>query len=162
MIKRNPKNILIWIIIWVFLIWYSFNAYAAWNDIEGYTIIPELTPEETSAVATATEEIWSTAWEVMKTHREEAKKLTTSQKIASWIMDWDAIIEYLSMIVKFLSQAWLVVWVVFIMYAWYKYMVSVFNWWQVPSKVLKNAIIWVIIVIFSYAILRTLTSLVWI
>ena len=37
-------------------------------------------------------------------------------------------------------------------------MVSVFNWGKLPTETVKNAIIWVIIVIFSFAIMKTLTS----
>ena len=75
-------------------------------------------------------------------------------------MDRDVIIDYLKFVVKFLSEAWLAVWVIFIMLAWYKYMIAVFNWLKAPTGTIKNAIIWVIIIIFSYAILKTLTSLV--
>jgi hypothetical protein len=83
-------------------------------------------------------------------------------QLASGIMNRDTIMKYLEFIVKFLSQLWMAVWVIFIMFAWYKYMVSIFNWQKTWAGTIKNAIIWVIIVIFSYAILKTLTSLVWI
>jgi hypothetical protein len=77
-------------------------------------------------------------------------------------MTWNTIMDYLVFVVKFLSQLWLLVGVVFIIYAWYQYMLSVFKNSWTPSKTVKNAIIWVLIVVFSYAIMKTLTSIIWI
>ena len=151
--------------IWFFmllLIWtFGLSFWAIAQDIDGIQIISELDEDELSDVQKAIDEIAKTWWQVMDTYREKAANLTTEQQLASWIMDWDTIVNYLVYVVKFLSQLWLVVGVVFIMYAWYKYIVSVFTWWKTPSTVIKNAIVWVIIVIFSYAIMKTLTSLVW-
>lgn len=148
-----------------FLMAFSFCAFAFSfcvnaQDIKGIQIIPELEGDDLTQVQEAIDEIGKTWWQVMDTYREKAANLTTEQQLASWIMDWDTIVNYLVYVVKFLSQLWLVVWVVFIMYAWYKYMVSVFTGWKTPTSTIKNAIIWVIIVIFSYAIMRILTSLV--
>lgn len=144
------------------LAWFfSFSAYTYAQSIDGIQIIPELEGDELTKVQQATQRIWQTWWNVMDTYNAEAEKLTTEQQLASWIMNRDTIVNYLVYVIKFLSQIWLVVWVVFIMYAWYRYMISVFNGWKTPSTTIKNAIIWVIIVIFSYAIMKTLTSLVW-
>jgi len=111
-------------------------------------------------------EIWAEWWKVMDKYRKGAAELdwNAGEQLATWIMSWNTILNYLVYIVQFLSQLWLLVWVVFIMYAWYKYMVSVFVGWQTngASSTLKNAIIWVIIVIFSYAIMKTFTSFIWI
>ena len=111
-------------------------------------------------------EIWSEWWKVMDKYREKAEELDedAGEQLAIWIMSWNTILNYLVFVVQFLSQLWLLVWVMFIMYAWYKYMVSVFVGWKTNNapEMLKNAIIWVIIVIFSYAIMKTLTSFIWI
>lgn len=145
------------------LIWTSVNTYAQGNwDIEWYTIVPEVTWSDIQEGDDAIADIWLEAWEVMDKYREYADKRDDSpnKKIAFGIMDRDVIIDYLKFVVKFLSEAWLAVWVIFIMLAWYKYMIAVFNWLKAPTGTIKNAIIWVIIIIFSYAILKTLTSLV--
>ena len=131
-------------------------------DVNWFNILPELTTEENNTIEEKMDEIWKAWGNVMETYNNTAKKLTTSQQVASWIMNWSTITSYLAYIVKFLSQIGLVVWTIFIMYAWYKYMVSVFSGWKVPTETIKNAIIWIIIVIFSFAIMKTLTSLVWI
>ena len=134
------------------------------NDLEvnSFNILPELTSEEITDLDQKIDEIWKTWWNVMKEYNATADKLTTSEQLASWIMNWSTITDYLAYIVKFLSQIWLIVWAMFIIYAWYKYMVSVFSWWKVPTETLKNAIIWIVIIVFSYAIMKALTSLVWI
>lgn len=154
-----------WKKIWLFillLVWiFSFPFYTNAQSIDWIQIIPELEDDELTEVQQAVAEIWQTWWSVMDTYKKKAVELTTEQQLASWIMNRDTIVNYLVYVIKFLSQLWIVIGVVFIMYAWYKYMISIFNWFKTPSTTIKNAIIWVIIVIFSYAIMKILTSLVW-
>lgn len=130
-------------------------------EVEWFNIMPELDESEISQIDEKIEDIWSEWWEVNRKYYQASLELTTSQQVAWWIMNWDTIMNYLVFIVQFLSQLWLVVWGLFIMYAGYKYVTSVFNWWKVPNETVKNAIIWIIIVIFSYAIMKILTSFIW-
>lgn len=129
--------------------------------VDWINILPELEDNDVEIINTKVERIWSEAWHVWDHYNDEASLLTTEQQIQSWIMNWGTITNYITFVIKFLSQAWIAIWALFIMYAWYKYMISVFQWGQVPKKTITNAIIWVIIVIFSYAIMKTLTSIVW-
>ncbi len=145
------------IVLWVCLFVMSIFV-SAQDDI---VIVPELEEGEIEHVNSWIDIIWSEWWNVWKSYRLAVKDLSLSERWAAWILTWDDIPLFLTLVIGFLSQLWLVVWVVFIMYAWYKYMVSAFTWWKTPSSTIKNAIIWVIIVIFSYAIMRILTSLVW-
>jgi hypothetical protein len=138
------------------------NADSSEMDVEWFEIMPKLEPEEITEVNEAIEAVWSKGWEVRKTYNDRANELKTpSKQLASWIMNRDTILNYLVFVVKFLGQLWLLVWACFIMYAWYKYMVSVFTWGKSPNSTLKNAIIWVIIVVFSYAIMKIFTSIIW-
>ncbi len=130
-------------------------------QVEWFEIIPKLTEDEIETVEKAITDIWDTGNEVWDTYNQKASELKTSQQIASWIMNRDTIMNYLIFIVQFLSQLWLVVGVGFIMFAWYKYIISVFNWLKTPTSTIKNAIIWVIVVIFSFAIMSILTSIIW-
>ena len=167
----NKKNLLknitkIWIII-SFIIFniivIPHNIYAQNNDlkVDWFNIMPELTEKEINSGNEAVATIWKTWWNVWYEYNKAASGLSTSQQIATWIMNWDTIMNYLVFIVQFLSQLWLVVGFGFIMYAGYKYMLSVFSWWKWASNTpIKNAIIWIIIVIFSYAIMKTLTSII--
>ena len=157
----------IWILIalGIFSLFILPNITNAGDDeipIDGFNIIPELESWEVEVIWQKVEEIWQNPWKVWDNYNEIAASewFTTSQQLASWIMNRDTILNYLTFIIKFLSQLWLLVWTIFIMIAWYKYIVSLFNWWKVPSESVKNAIIWIIIVIFSYAIMRILTSFV--
>lgn len=139
------------------------NAESSDLDVEWFEIMPKLDEEETTAVNTAIQEIWSSWWHVWEIYNATANStgFTTSEQLASWIMNRDTIMNYIVFVVRFLGQLWLLVWAGFIMFAWYKYMLSVFNWNKAPSSTLKNAIIGVLIVIFSYAIMKILTSIIW-
>lgn len=140
------------------------NLYAQDDlEVDGFNIMPELSDDEISDVNEAITKVWFKWWMVQETYREIAAHpgFTTSEQLASWIMNRDTIVNYLIFFVQFLSQIWLVVWTVFIMYAGYKYMFSAFGKGGVSSKIIINAIIWVLIVIFSYAIMRILTSIIW-
>ena len=159
------KKLTIWIITSIFTIplacFPMFTNADSDLDVDWFEIMPKLSWWQITEVNEAIKEIWGKGWEVWKTYNSKADKLKTSEQIASWIMNRDTLMNYLVFIVQFLSQLWILVWACFIMYAWYKYMLSVFSWWKTASSTLKNAIIGVIIVIFSYAIMRILTSIIW-
>lgn len=169
MSKKNlTKNITKIRIITCFVIFniisISNNVLAQDNDlkVDWFNIIPELTEEKINSNQEAITSIWQSWWKVWEKYNEIASSsdFSTSQQITTWIMNWDTIMNYLVFIVQFLSQLWLVVWFWFIMYAWYKYMLSVFDNGKTPSSTITNAIIWIIIVIFSYAIMKILTALI--
>lgn len=161
--KKNLKKI--WIIISLFCLIIFPNSVSMADkelDVDWFNIMPELSDEEISKVDKAIKDIWTTWRKVRDTYNQKASELSTSQQVASWIMNWDTIMNYLVFIVQFLSQLWLLVWALFIIYAWYKYMTNILLWSKsTPSTAIKNAVIWVIIVIFSYAIMRVLTSFIW-
>ena len=75
-------------------------------------------------------------------------------------MTWDTILDYIVYLVRFLSQVGIVIGVIMIIYAGYLYATSIFS----PSNMTKgksaitNAIIGVLVVAFSYAIMKLLTS----
>lgn len=131
-------------------------------DVEWFNIMPELTDEQIEKINAEVIDIWSVWWHVWENYIDAAERMPTEAQIASWIMNRDTIMNYLVFIVQFLSQLGLVVWAWFIIYSGYKYMLSAFSGWKwIPRESIKNAIIWIIIVIFSYAIMRTLTSFIW-
>ena len=157
---KNVRLIATIFILSIFLL--PTNTYASDLEVDGFNIIPELTEPEIVEANKKIEAIWTSWWHVMENYRDAAEELTVKQQVATWIMNRDTITQYLIFVVKFLSQLWLVVWTIFIIYAGYKYMVSVFvgGKWATKDTIL-NAIIWVTIVIFSYAIMRILTSFIW-
>ena len=144
--------------IWLPIFLLTFSLY---TQADSFNITRELTDNEITKVNRRIKIISWDPWNVSSNIHKAHEDLNLFERLASWILEIEDIMDYLVLIVKFLSQLWLVVWMIFIMYAWYQYIISVFNWWKVPSNTIKNAIIWVIIVIFSYAIMKFLTSIIW-
>lgn len=157
MIKKCIKRI--WLSLSLFyLLLLTFPV----NADDNLSIIEKTTNTETQHINRRIQFIWSNPWRVMDNIHKAHEDLNLSERRAWGILEIDDIINYLVFIVQFLSQLWLIVWAIFIMYAWYKYMLTILNWsWKAPSSTLKNAIIGIIIVIFSYAIMRILTSFIW-
>lgn len=144
------------------IISYSNITNAASNlKVKWFNIMPEISAKDTARLNAEITDIGSVGWHVWENYNDAAGRIPTDSQVASWIMNRDTIMNYLVFIVQFLSQLGLVVWAAFIMYAGYKYIVSLFEWWKVPSATVKNAIIWILIVIFSYAIMKILTSFIW-
>ena len=137
------------------------NASESDLDVDWFEIMPKLNDAQLEKVNKTIDAVWREWGKVRQNYNSGAEDLKTSEQIASWIMNRNTILNYIVFVVKFLSQLWLLIWAAFIMFAWYKYMLSVFGWTKTPGSTLKNAIIWVIIVIFSYAIMKTLTSIIW-
>lgn len=91
-------------------------------------------------------------------YTREAKGLSTSEQIVSGIMTRDTILDYGVILLKFLSQAGLAVGALMFIYTGYKYIMSVITGDSEPSKdLIKNAIIGILVIVFSYAIMRILT-----
>ncbi len=87
------------------------------------------------------------------------KKRDTGWSFAIGAFTWNTVLEYVVYIIRFLSQLGIVVGVVMIMMAGYKYASGVFGFDKAPStEMIKNAIIWVLIITFSYAIIRALSA----
>lgn len=75
--------------------------------------------------------------------------------MASGIITWDSILTVLTQIIKFIANTVLVVWSAMFIYAWYLYVTAVYSWDAQTSKAneaIKDAVIGVVLVIFSYAI----------
>lgn len=126
------------------------------NDDEGWTIIP---------VKSWWVEADFQAWKVWDQYNE---KLQTIEKEPWYLWDsfttgifwWDSIFYFLKHLVSFLSQVWLVIWAVMIIYSWYKYTTWVFAWKSTTgNEPLKMAIFGVIIIIFSYAIMNLMINM---
>lgn len=125
----------------------------------------EIIPEAKTDVESVVENVakW---WKVWDMYNEEAEKLQSQKdlwaQMASGIFTWDTLLDYLAYLIKFMSEIGIFVWAVFIVYAWYLYATSIFTGdsgatWK-WNKAIKNAIIWVIVITFSYAIMKTITA----
>ena len=157
------KRFYIKVFVFVLTLWLFFcsNIYTNADNVEWLTITQRLTEWEAKHTNRRIRFLWTHAWEFWDNYQKAHQDLNFWERLASGILQIDDILNYMVFVVWFLSQLWIVTWTIFIMYAWYKYMISVFNWGKAPNSTLKNAIIWVIIIIFSYAIMRSLMAIIW-
>jgi hypothetical protein len=141
----------------------SFNILLpvlAQNTTNDFEIIPKATDQ--NAVNKAVETVGKDWGNVRDNYNQEAEKMNgnVGDQIASGIMTRDTLLDYVVYLVRFLSQIGIVIGVVMIIYAGYLYASSVFS----PSNMSKgksaltNAIIGVLVIAFSYAIMKLLTS----
>jgi len=147
------------IIISIFVIINSLSVYTYWDD---WNIIPEWSWTKAKKAVQA---VWKDPSKVWKNYNEQSENMKDDvwTAFASWIFNWDTIYNFLAYIAKLLSWIGLVIWAGMIIYAWYKYAMWVFTadaskWWK---DAVKQAIYWVLIIIFSYAIMKILLWMFW-
>ena len=82
-----------------------------------------------------------------------------SEKMASGILDRDTILDYLVYAIKFMSQVGILIGAIRIIYAGYCYATQIFAGQSGKgNEAIKNALLGVIIIVFSYAIMKLLTA----
>jgi len=101
--------------------------------------------------------------DVRKNYNTQADVLANKwvgDQLASGIMTWNTLLDYVVYLVRFLSQIGIVIGVVMIIYAGYLYASSVFSQQNMSKgkSAITNAIIGVLVIAFSYAIMKLLTS----
>ncbi len=155
--QSMKKTILTSMVIWLSILPISSFAQQTTNDFE---IIPEATSQ--SQVDTSVKSVWASWGDVRKNYNEQAQKMNKNvwNQIASGIMTRDTLLDYIVYLVKFLSQIGIVIWVIMIIYAGYLFASSIFDASNMSKgkEAIKNAIIGVLVIAFSYAIMKALTS----
>lgn len=125
-----------------------------------FEIIPE--SNNPSKVVEAVESVGNVWWSVRDTYNKKANSLSWSvgDQLASGIMTRETLLDYIVYLVRFLSQIGLVIGVAMIIYAGYLYATSIFSASNMSKgkSALTNAIIGVVVIAFSYAIMKILTS----
>ena len=140
----------------------SFGMYGS-LFAQNLQIIPE-TKDET--IWEKVQDIWIEWWKVWDNYNQQAAIYQEDwdlwAQMASGVFTWDTLLDYLAYLIKFLSEVGIFVWACFIVYAWYLYATSIFNSdsWATSkwNTAIKNAIIWVIVITFSYAIMKAITA----
>ncbi len=133
-------------------------TYAETND---FYIIPKVEEDPSDMV----ERISNSWWKVRDQYDYEAYEMWWSQKnnrnlwqqMASWVMTRDTLIDYTVYALRFMSQISLIVWALMFIYNGYQYVAYGISWENPSSESIKHAVIWILIVIFSYALMRILT-----
>lgn len=149
--------------IWLFITFlFGFNVLMPTlaqtsNDFE---IIPKASSG--GKVEAAVEAVGEKWWSVRDTYDKKATEMKNNvgDQIASGIMTRNTLLDYIVYIVRFLSQIGLVIGVIMIIYAGYLYASSVFSASNMSKgkSAITNAIIGVLVIAFSYAIMKILTS----
>ncbi len=104
-------------------------------------------------------------WSVNDRYNKKAEEINGQWDLwmafQTWIMSWDTILLYVVYFMRFLNQIWLLIWSIMILYAWYMYASSVFNQWNTGKgkNAIKYAIIWILVIVFSYAIRKGLEAM---
>ena len=138
-------------------LWMSFVPLMTFAVDNNFEIIPKSTVDVSKDVSDVGKAGWS-VWDALnKKAADYEDKGDVGAQFASGAFTRNTLLNYVVYLVRFLSQMALVVGAVMIIYAGYKYAASAFG--QKPDPALiKNAIIGVLIVIFSYALIKILTS----
>lgn len=144
----------------------SFTLQSVSFAADNYEIIPEAKADPNAAVNCVAGKGNCNQWTVWQRYNDQATKYSNNTTVdvgacfATGIFSWDCINDYIVYIIRFLSQVWLVIGAMMIIWSGYKYASAVFTWsWSPNTDNIKNAIIWVVIIIFSYAIIRILSSM---
>jgi len=151
------KKLLLLGIVYGLLLWPIVSFAQTPND---YEIIPKATNQDT--VNKAVVEVGASWGNVRDVYNQKASDMKNSvgDQIASGIMTRDTLLDYIVYLVRFLSQIGILIGVIMIIYAGYLYASSIFNQSNMSKgkTALTNAIIGVLVVVFSYAIMKLLTS----
>jgi len=148
------KKILIWLFVLCSI--YSTLGIASTADFE---IIPKADWDIGAVVNT----IWSW-WAVRDLYDTKAQEYQKNKNLgdafASGVFTRSLVLDYVVYVVQFLSQIGLLMWAIMIIYAGYIYASSVFTGKEAGAgnKAITNAIIWVLVIVFSYAIMKLITS----
>jgi hypothetical protein len=121
----------------------------------------EIVPKADQDLWEINTQIQESQWEhVRDTYNKKADELKNDvgTQIASGVMTRDTILNYGVVLLKFLSQAGILIGALMFIYTWYQYVMSVITGdWTPWNKNIKQAIYGILIIIFSYAIMRILT-----
>lgn len=132
-----------------------------------FHIVPEQTDktqvqqdvEAVGDVHIDTKDKYNSVWDKYKEISKRDRELW--DELASGIMNWDTLLNYVVYLVRFLSQLGLLIWAIMIVYAWYMYATTVFSGGNASKgkSAIQYAIIGIVVIGFSYAIIRLLTSM---
>lgn len=131
------------------------------NDLH---IIPE-SQENNENLNKAVKDIAASPGQVIDKYNETAsgfsQKWDLGSAFATGIFNWDMALLYIAYLIQFLSQLGMLIGGLMILFAGYKYAGTIFDFWDASGakSAIENAIKWILIITFSYAILKILTSM---
>ena len=142
----------------------TFSQQGLENTENNLHIIPKSSKDWKSA-AEYVKEVWSWEWTVIERYNKQATEIAEQKDLwkafETWIINWDTLLSYIVYLMRFINQLGLLIWSIMILYAGYQYAWTIFKFWD-PTKgknAIKNAIIWILVIVFSYAIWKALESM---
>ncbi len=142
--------------LWAMLVMPAF----AISTPSSFEIVPQA--DSGGTVENAVTAVWSQGGHVRDTYNTQANNMKDSvgNQLASGIMTRNTLLDYTVYLVRFLSQVGLLIGGLMIIYAGYLYATTIFGWGDASKgkKAITNAIIGILIIAFSYAIIKLLTS----
>lgn len=143
------KKLIFWALI---LFWLSFS-----QAQDSPSLIPEA---DVWKVQQTIQKVKDPNWDFIDNYNKAASWADLSTQMATGVMNRDTPISFLAYLVRVIMQIAMVIWALMIIYAGYIYASWVFSWnvtkW--PTAI-KSAIIWILIIAFSYLIIRILTAM---
>lgn len=111
--------------------------------------------------------IWTSDWwktTLIQRYNEAAswidKEGDLGKAFQTGVMSRNTLLNYVVYLMRFLNQIGLLIWACMILYAGYLFATTIFGWDPNKGKnAIKNAIIGVLIIVFSYAIWKGLESM---
>ena len=142
-----------------------FQTFATSNYLH---IIPR--SEGWDSAASIVKAVATWAWTVNERYNQQAEKLAGWWDIKkadiwkafeTWVINWDTLMAYVVYLMRFINQLGLLIWGIMILYAGYQYAWTIFKFWDATkgNNAIKNATIWILIIVFSYAIWKWLESM---
>jgi len=156
------------LLIWLFFLGLLSISYAE-SPENDFSIIPE-NKTWSQNIWNIVNQIWASWGNVMENYKDQAywKKdpvtwerpwtsdLSLWDQLASWVMTRDTLLDYVTYIVRFLLQLWLLIWAGVMIYLWYKKITQFrdFKWGDI-----KYVIMWIAVLAFAYVIIKMLVSM---
>lgn len=154
--KKNLSLAII-LFLWANIFLPMFAAAQTNTDFE---IVPQA--QDAAQVQDDVNYVWGQWWSVRDRYNDRAQDMEwkVGDQLASGIMTRDTLLDYVVYLVKFLSQLGLLIGWLMVVYAGYLYATTIFWWWDASKwkKAITNAIVGILVIAFSYAIMKLLTS----
>jgi hypothetical protein len=140
-------------VLWILAILFTVVSWLVLAD-DDIAIIPEW---DTTLAAQKVKEV-SSWWNVWKIYRKivDEENMSVWDQLASGIMSRDTILDYCAYLAKFIWEVALLAWAVAIIFIWYKRIMKNIIW-EAP-KWLTLVVIWLLVIIFAYAIVKLIWS----
>lgn len=105
---------------------------------------------------------WGGVWDQYDTEAYTNPALVGEENVgnqlSSGIMTWDTLINYLVLLLQFLSQVGILVWVLMIIFVGYQYATYSITGQDPKTSYITDAIVGILVISFSYAILNILRN----